>query len=40
MKRLKDYCKLYLKYHDLFLVDVFENFRNSTLKNYGLCQVI
>ena len=38
MKTLKDYHELYLKYDVLFLADVFETFRNNSLRNYGLCQ--
>ena len=34
MKTMKDY---YLKCNVLPLADVFENFRNNSLKNYGLC---
>ena len=33
---MKDNHDLYLKYV-LFLVDVFENFRNRCLENYCLC---
>ena len=35
MKTMKDYHNLYLKYGILSLVDVFEKFRNNSLKNYG-----
>ena len=34
---MKDYHDLYLKCNFLSLADVFENFRNNRLKNYGLC---
>ena len=34
---MKDYHDLYLKFDVLLLVDVFEQFRNNSLKNYGLC---
>ena len=34
LKTVKDY---YLKCDVLPLADVFENFRNNSLKNYGLC---
>ena len=34
---MKDYHDLYLKCEVLLLVDVFEKFRNNSLKNYGLC---
>ena len=34
---MKDYHNLYLKCNVLLLVDVFEKFRNNSLKNYGLC---
>ena len=37
MKTMKDYHDLYLKCYVLFLADVFEEFRNNSLKNYGLC---
>ena len=37
MKRMKDYHDLYLKCDVLLLADVFEKFRNNSLKNYGLC---
>ena len=32
---MKGYHELYLRYDVLFLVDVFEKFRNSSLKIYG-----
>ena len=35
IKTMKDYYNLYLKCDILFLADVFENFRNNRLKNYG-----
>ena len=34
---MKDYHDLYLKCNILLLADVFEKFRNNSLKNYGLC---
>ena len=34
---MKDYYNLYLKCDVLLLGDAFEKFRNSSLKNYGLC---
>ena len=34
---MKDYHDLYLKCDFLLLADVFEKFRNNSLKNYGLC---
>ena len=34
---MKDYHDLYLKFDVLLSADVFEKFRNNTLKNYGLC---
>ena len=37
MKTMKDYGDLFLKCDLLFLADVFENVRNDSLKNYGLC---
>ena len=37
MKTIKDYRDLYLKCAALLLADVFEKFRNNSLKNYGLC---
>ena len=37
VKTMKDYHDLYLKCNFLSLADVFENFRNNRLKNYGLC---
>ena len=36
MKAMKDCHGLYLKYDVLLLVDVFEKFRNNSLKNYCL----
>ena len=33
---MKDYHDLYLKYHVLLLANVFDKFRNNSLKNYGL----
>ena len=38
MKTMKDYHDLYLKCDVLLLKYVLENFRNNSLKNYGLCQ--
>ena len=37
MKTMKDYHDLYLKCDVLLLVDVFEKFRNNSLKNHGAC---
>ena len=37
MKTMKDYYDLYLKYDVLLLADVFEKFRDDSLKNYGFC---
>ena len=34
MKVRKDYHNLYSKWNVLILADVFENFRNNSLKNY------
>ena len=36
MKEVKDYYKLYLKWDVLLLADVFEKFKNNSLKNFGL----
>ena len=38
MKAMKYYHNFYLKCDVLLLADVFEKFRNKTLKNYGLCR--
>ena len=37
VKRMKDYCNLYLKFYVLLLADFFEKFRNKSLKNYESC---
>ena len=37
MKMMKDYHDLYLKCGVLLLADVFEKFKNNSLKNCGLC---
>ena len=37
IKMMKDYHDLYLECDVLLLADVFEKFRNNSLKNYGLC---
>ena len=37
METMKDYNDLYLKCDVLLLPDVFEKFRNKSLKNSGLC---
>ena len=37
MKIMKDYDDLYLACDVLLLANVFEKFRNNSLKNYGLC---
>ena len=37
IETMKDYYDLYLTCVVLLLVDVFENFRNNSLKHYGLC---
>ena len=36
MKTMKDYHSLYLKCNVLLIADLFEKFRNNSLKNYGL----
>ena len=36
IKTMRDYYDLYLKY--VLVLAVFEKNRNSTLKNYGMCQ--
>ena len=37
MKTMKDYHDLYLKCDVLLLSDVFEKFRNNSLKHYVFC---
>ena len=37
MGMMKDYHDLHLKCDVFLLADVSENFRNNSLKNYGLC---
>ena len=37
MKTMKDYHNLYFKFDVLVLADAFENFRNNSFTNYGLC---
>ena len=37
IKTMKNHYDLYLKCDVLLLADVFEKFRNNSLKNYGLC---
>ena len=37
MKTIKDYHGFYLKCDVSLLADVFEKFRNNSLKSYGLC---
>ena len=37
MKTMKDHYDLYLNCDVLLLADVFEKFRNNSLKNNGLC---
>ena len=39
MKNMKIYHNLYLKCDFLLLVDVFEKFRNNSLKNYGVSYI-
>ena len=39
MKTIKDYHDLYIKCDVLLLADVFEKFRNNSLKNYGFCAI-
>ena len=34
---MKGYYNFYLKSDVLLLADVFEKFRNNSLRNYGLC---
>ena len=34
---MKGYYNFYLKSNVLLLADVFEKFRNNSLRNYGLC---
>ena len=36
-KKMKYYHNVYLKCDPLLLADVFEKYRNDSLKNYGLC---
>ena len=36
---MTDYHDLYLKYDVLLLADVFEKFRNTSLKKYELCPI-
>ena len=40
MKTMKNYHDLYLKFHILLLADVFEKFRNNSLKIVDYAQVI
>ena len=37
MKTMEDYQDLYLKCGILLLADVFEKFRNNSIKSYGSC---
>ena len=37
MKTMKDYYDLYVECDVFLLADVFEKFRNNSVKNYGLC---
>ena len=39
MKKMKDYQDLYLKQDILLEIDVQENFRNNSSKNYGLFEL-
>ena len=39
MKTMKDYHNFYLKCDVLLLANVLENFKNNSLKNYGLCPI-
>ena len=34
---MKDFQDLYLRCYVLLLADIFETFKNDSLKNYGLC---
>ena len=34
---MKNYHELHLKFDVLFLTNVFQKFRNNSVKNYGLC---
>ena len=38
MKTMKYYHKFYLNCDAFVLADVFEKFRNNSIKNYGLCR--
>ena len=37
MKTMKDYHDFYLKFNILLLADIFEKFRNNSVRNFGLC---
>ena len=37
MNTIKDYHDLYLQFDVLLLTDMFEKFRNNSIKNYGFC---
>ena len=37
MKKMKDYHNSYLKCDVLLLADMFQKYRNYSVKNYGLC---
>ena len=39
MKTMKNYHDLYLKCDFLLLADVFEKFRNNSIKAFGLCPI-